>query len=365
MRILLDYRSALRHRTGVGELAHRLSEALVPKLAPGDELSIFSSSWKDRLPASGAVPGAHQVDLRIPVRLLNAAWHRLEWPPVEWLAGRYDVTYSLHPLIVPSRDAARVITIHDLFFLDHHDGTSAEIRRDYAALAASHADRADAIVVPSEYTKAQVLGRLGVEAARVAVCCLGAPDWRPRVEPPPGGPILFIGTIEPRKNLAGLLRAYERLIAIRPDAPRLVVAGRVPPQHASAATDLGGRVDYCGYVSDDERLRLYREASMLIMPSLDEGFGLPALEAMTIGLPVVASNRGSLPEVLGGAGLLVEPDDADGTAAAMARVLAEPATRQRMTDAGVARSRAFRWDTMAERVLDTFHAAIERRRSSR
>ena len=364
MRILLDYRSALRHRTGVGEQAHRLAESLVPLLAPDDALTIFSSSWKDRLPPD-AVPGARHVDRRIPVRLLNAAWHRLEAPPVEWLAGPHDVTHSLHPLMVPSHRAARVITIHDLYFLDNQERTSAEIRRDYARLAASHARRADAIVVPSEYTRSQVMARFGVDRSRIAVCSPGAPEWTRRVEPPPGGPILFVGTLEPRKNLAGLLKGYARLVDARPDAPPLVVAGKIPPEYASAAeANVGGRVDYRGYVSDEERLRLYRQASMLMLPSLDEGFGLPALEAMTIGLPVIAANRGSLPEVMAGAGILVEPDDPAAMATAMAHVLSEPATRQRMTEEGVARASTYRWGAMAARVYETFGAAIERRRGT-
>ena len=118
-------------------------------LSPDDALSVFSSSWKDRLPP-GVVAGAGQIDTRIPVRLLNFAWHRLEWPPAEWFAGPVDITQSMHPLLLPSRRAARFVTIHDLYFLDRPEHTASEIRRDYPALAAQHARRADGVVVPSE-----------------------------------------------------------------------------------------------------------------------------------------------------------------------------------------------------------------------
>lgn len=365
VRILLDYRSALRQRTGVGEFAHRLASALAARLPLADTLTLFSSSWKDRL-AAESVPGTTVVDARIPVRLLNFAWHQLEWPPAERLAGPVDVTHSLHPLMMPSRSAARCVTVHDLFFLDAPGLTSREIRRDYARLAASHARRADAVVVNSEYTRALVMERFHVERGRTVLCYPGAPDWPRRQEPAAAGPILFVGTIEPRKNLQGLLEAYGMLAESgAADVPGLVVAGRLPPEGSRDAAviartpaGIASRIRYLGYVSDEERQRLYREASMLVIPSFDEGFGLPALEAMTLGVPVVASRRGSLPEVLRDAGLFAEPDDPAGMAAAMRRLLDSPAERARLAAAGVARARDFRWETGAERVYDAYTAAV-------
>jgi hypothetical protein len=132
VRILIDYRPALRQRTGVGEYVHGLAAALAARLTREDSLTLFSSSWKDRLP-QGILPGTLQTDLRVPVRLLNFAWHRLEWPPLEWLAGPADVVQSMHPLMIPARTAARLVTIHDLYFLDRPEHTAAEIRRDYPA----------------------------------------------------------------------------------------------------------------------------------------------------------------------------------------------------------------------------------------
>lgn len=367
VRILLDYRSALRHRTGVGEFAHRLAAALAALLPLSDTLTLFSSSWKDRLPLE-AVPGTTVVDARIPVSLLNLAWHRLEWPPVELLAGAVDVTHSLHPLMMPTRSGARVITVHDLFFLDHPERTSGEIKRDYGRLAADHARRADAVVVNSEHTRNLVIDRLGVEPERTVLCYPGAPDWEPRTEPVVAGPILFVGTIEPRKNLGGLLEAFALLVeAGGGGVPDLVVAGRLPPAGSQEAAiiagtrpDLAARVRYLDYVDDEHRMRLYREASMLVIPSLDEGFGLPALEAMTVGLPVVAARRGSLPEVLGDAAMLVEPDDPAGMAGAMQQILGGPATRARLAGAGIARARAFRWEHGAARVYEAYKVATAR-----
>ena len=369
MRVLIDYRPALRQRTGVGEYAHQLAAALVSRLSPDDSLVLFSSSWKDRLRPS-PIPGTEVVDARIPVRVLNRLWHRWEWPPVEALAGAHDVVHSMHPLLMPARGAAQVITIHDLYFLDHPEDTDAEIRRDYAPLAGAHARRADAIVAVSDYTAGQVRRRFGIEPERLVVCPSGAPDWQPRGKRPSRGPILFVGTLEPRKNVGVLLEAYGRLIARFPGAPDLVLAGGAT-RHASellASIDrvpLAGRARHIGYVSGDQRQQLYRDAALLVMPSRDEGFGIPALEAMTIGVPVIAANRGALPEVVGDAGLLVDAADPEAITAAMHRLITEPGLAEECSRRGVRQSNRFRWDASAGRLLEAYRTAIERRHARR
>jgi len=367
--ILVDYRPALRQRTGVGEYVHWLATALTARLQPEDSLALFSSSLKDRLPVD-AIAGANQVDIRIPVRALNFAWHRLEWPPVEWLAPRADVVHSMHPLLIPSRSAAQIVTIHDLHFLDHPEQTSAEIRRDYPARAASHARRADGIVVNSKHTAQHVSERFGIDPDRITICYPGSPAWPRRPEPAGAGPVLFVGTTEPRKNLARLIEAYTSLLQRRTDAPDLIVAGGIPGSAdrffagTPAAENVRGRVRLTGYVSDKERQRLYREASMLVLPSLTEGFGITAVEAMTVGVPVVASNRGALPEVVGDAGILVNPENVSELSHALERVLSDEGLRRSMTERGLLQARRFTWSDSAQRLYDAYRAA-HRRRSAR
>lgn len=363
MRILLDYRPALRHRTGVGEYVHRLAVSLASgALAHPDALTLFSSSLSDRLDPS-AVPGAGAVDVRVPVKVLNLLWHRLEWPPVQWFAGAVDLAHSMHPLLMPARNAVRFVTIYDLYFLDRPQETWAEIRRDYARLAPAHARRADRVVVISAHTRRQVEERLGVPPERIVVCPPGAPDWPAREDPEPGGPILFVGTIEPRKNVPGLLAAYGRLVARYPDAPKLVLAGRLPPEGLGALPPgvPSDRIEARGYVTDAERRDLYRRASVLIMPSFDEGFGIPAVEAMTIGLPVIVANRGALPEVVGTAGLLIDPDDHDGIAATLERVLTDDRLRAQLSAEGLVRSREYNWDWSARHLAIAYAAALRER----
>ncbi|MFI5177804.1 MAG: glycosyltransferase family 4 protein [Vicinamibacterales bacterium] len=366
MRTLLDYRPALRERTGVGEYVHELARALVQSAPAGESLTLFSSSLTDRL-SPGTVPGAQTVDRRVPVRALNFAWHRLGWPPVESLAaGPYDVVHSTHPLLIPSRHAARLVTIYDLDFLDHPERTRAEIRRDYPALAADHARRADHVVVISQHTAREVQARLGVAADRISICYPGAPAWPRRDGEPANGCVLFLGTLSPRKNLGTLLDAYEQLLARRPASPPLVLAGGVTADAESIVDrtrrpPLAGRVEVTGYVAPERRQDLYRRALVFVMPSFMEGFGMPVVEAMTCGVPVIAANRGALPEAVGQAGRLIDPEDAHALGLAIDALLGDAGERRRLSDAGVAQAARFTWAAAAAGVRHAWTAAVDHR----
>jgi glycosyltransferase involved in cell wall biosynthesis len=379
VQILVDYRPALRARTGVGEYMHEIIRAYTA--THDDDVVAFTSSWRDRPAADTARElGARVVDRRVPVRVLNFLWHRLQWPPIEALAGSVDVAHAAHPLMIPSRRAARVVTVHDLYFLDHphrtgaaagrSGGEGAEIRRDYPALTEAHARAADAVVTPSQYTKDLVVSRLGVPADRVYACPFGAPAWRTlgrQPQRPANGYFLFVGTLVARKNVGTLLDAYERMIASWSESPRLVIAGAATSDAVAwlqrlQQPTLAGRVEHVGYVSENDRERLYAGALALVMPSLDEGFGVPALEAMAAGVPVIASNRGALPEVLGDAGTLLDAQDIDGFSAAMERVARDREWATGRASAGLARAASFTWETTAVRLRQAYLDAVARRR---
>jgi glycosyltransferase involved in cell wall biosynthesis len=363
VRILVDYRPALRERSGVGEYLHRLISALASGPGRRDDIVLFSSSFKDRL-RRDVIAGATVADRRVPVRVLNRLWHQAGWPPVELLVkGPFDVVHSPHPLMLPSRSAARVVTIHDLDFLSHPERTAGEVYRDYPKLVRDHAHLADHIVVISAFTGGEVHQRLDVPRSSITVCRAGAPDWKPRTALPPEGPILFVGTLEPRKNVTGLFDAYERLLTLGRNVPELILAGRAAPAAAPwlqrlSKPPLAGRVRHLGYVTDAQRKILYERARLLVLPSYNEGFGLPALEAMTIGVPVVASNRGAIPEVLGDAGIMVEPDDSDGLAAAMERLLFDTTAARRAAAQGVRRSLTFKWEASADALRAAYDRAV-------
>jgi glycosyltransferase involved in cell wall biosynthesis len=367
MRILVDYRPALRARTGVGEYIRQLVQAYTASHA--DDVAVMTSSWKDRpAPTLGGELGARVIDRRVPVVLLNYLWHRLEWPPVETLSGPVDVVHAAHPLLIPSRRAAQVVTIHDLFFLEHPERVRGEIRRDYPELAPAHARRAHAVITSSRRTQTLITERLGVPPDRVYCCPPGAPAWKtlgtsPRV--PADGYVLLLGTLEARKNVGVILDAFERLAQVGSSA-RLVVAGRATPDADAWLARMSGaplqtHVEYIGYVTDDRREAIFAGARALVLPSLDEGFGLTALEAMSAGVPVLASNRGSLPEVIGSGGILLEPADVDGWTTAIDRVTTDAAWARELGCAGLERAKAFTWHATAARLGQAYRDAVDRR----
>jgi glycosyltransferase involved in cell wall biosynthesis len=309
------------------------------------------------------------IDRRIPVRALNYLWHRAEWPPIEILAGPCDVVHAAHPLLIPAKRAAQVVTIHDLFFLSHPERTRAEVRRDYAELAAKHARRADAVITPSDHTRQLIVEKLGVPFERIHLCPPGAPTWSslgkvPNV--PSDGCILFIGTLEPRKNVGTLLDAYARLAGSGRSVPRLVLAGASTPDASEwlnriERPPLKDLVSYVGYVRDDQRERLFAGARALVMPSLDEGFGLPVLEAMSAGVPVIASDGGALPEVVSTGGTIVGATDVAGWVTAIERVASDREWAAAQGRAGLDRAKQFTWGAAAKAVREAYIAARTRR----
>jgi len=214
-----------------------------------------------------------------------------------------------------------------------------------------------------------------VPDTRVVVCRPGVPEWVRAAGPTaswagPNGYILFVGTLEPRKNVMGLLDAYERLLGRKPDAPNLVLAGGIPPMAEAAlrarlAGPLAARVEVRGYLPPEDRPGVYAGASMLVLPSHMEGFGLPVLEALALGIPVLVSDRGALPEVAGDAGLVSAVGDADGLAAQMARVIDEPGLADTMRIRGFRQAELFNWHEAATAVRERLSATVAERRGGR
>ncbi len=314
VRIVLDYRPALRQRTGVGEFVHQLARALATEALRPDAATTWRfcrPRGRIGLPRSLRRELAHVeiLDRRVPVRAITWSWNHLGWPPVEWLTGAADVVHAQTPLLIPARGAARVITIHDLDFLHHPDRAHAEMRRDFPGLVQGHARRADQIVVSSRYAAGEVVRQLGVAARpahglltrRAGVgrrrCARNAPG---RIR----ATILFLGTRRAAKKRRRLARGLRQAPRPRPDAPPLVIAGRcrrgaAPLLERAARRPSRAPSIFAATSATSDRPALYRDARMLVLPSFEEGFGLPILEAMACGVPVVISNRGSLPEVAG------------------------------------------------------------------
>jgi glycosyltransferase involved in cell wall biosynthesis len=269
-----------------------------------------------------------------------------------------------------------VITVHDLNFLHYPQFLTAESRRYYNQQIEWAVRRTDHILADSHATKSDLISLLDVPVGKITVVHLAAdPAFRPlgeadvrrvtaRYELKPGY-VLFVGTLEPRKNLPGLLQAYRWLLdADVTRAPLVVIGGkgwlydavfeRVETLH------LSGHVRFLHDVPDADLPGMYSAAGVLATPSFYEGFGLPALEAMACGTPVVVADRASLPEGVGEAGLLVDPNDPDDIARALVRVLTDQPLRAKMRGQGLARAGRFTWQRTAQATLDVYREVIER-----
>ena len=291
-----------------------------------------------------------------------AAWHRLRRPGVPAGAGAgADVVHAPSLAIPPPGRRPLVVTVHDLAFRSHPDCFPPRGRAFHERGLALARSEAAAVVVPSRFTAGE-LADAGFDPARIHVVPHGIdrpPEPHPGPGPgrdvvPPGPYLLAVGTREPRKGLGLLLAAHAALRATRPELA-LVVAG--PPGWGPPVDLDRPGVTAPGRVSEAELDALYRGAAALALPSRTEGFGLPALEAMARGCPVVASAAGALPEVVGGAGLLVPAGDADALAAALARLIDDEDERRRRAEAGRRRAAGFTWAACVEGHLAAYRAA--------
>jgi glycosyltransferase involved in cell wall biosynthesis len=370
LRIGIDARLVYYQRGGIGQyIIH-----LVPELArwnTRDDYTILRSR-KERAPlALREAPRFKDIPLWTPP---HNRFEQLALP-VELARLRLDLLHS-PDFIPPWRGRfRRLITIHDLTFLYYPQFLTAQSRRYYNDQIERAVRVADHISADSTATKEDLVRLLGVRPDKVTVVLL-APDpiYRPldkAVCTPTlarhklnRGFILFTGTLEPRKNIAGLLTAYRALCDRKPSTSPLVLAGRRGWLYDEifgqvAALKLADRVRFIENLPNEELVALYNAAALLVLPSFYEGFGLPVLEAMACGIPVVCSERGSLPEIAGDAARLVNPDDLDGLAASMERVLEDEPLRAQMRSRGLANIARFSWEKTAKETLDIYRALLQ------
>ena len=348
MRVGLDATPLLGARTGIG----RYTGSLLAALADGpDELVQTAFTLRGRL---AALPGVELRQRPAPARGLQEAWARGEWPPVELLTGRLDVFHATNFVLPPLRRARGVVTVHDLAFLRMTDTVSAASAR-YRALVPRSIRRASVVLTPSEAVAEQVRQAYAPAVPVVAIPHGVDPGWASTTQSAadvrarlglPAEYVLFVGTLEPRKDVDTLLAAH----ALLPDAPRLVLVG--PP-------GWGEQVDVAGCVTpgflDDADLRpVVAGASALVLPSRDEGFGLPVLEALAAGTPVVCSDLPVLREVGGAHAAYAPVGDAEAFAAALAAVLADPPDPA----PGRAYATGFTWARCAERHRAAYTLAL-------
>lgn len=360
--------------TGVGVAAADLTRALVAR-DPESSYVLFANSRKDRFPADGwQGPNVRIVDRRIPNRILTTLWAKASWPPMEKLCGPCDVVHAHGPLPLPVTRARTIATVYDLFFYHHPELTDPVATAPLVAGMKKLLPRADRIVTASETVRGQIVADFGIDPARVACIPLGLRpeqlaeadadhrhELRKRLRLPSSF-ILFVGTLEPRKNAGGLIRAFAELRKQkRHDGTRLLIAGQrgfryEASEKAIADCNITTEVRILDYLEARDVKALISLSRMVVVPSLDEGFGLPMLEAMAQGTVVAASRRGALPEVAADAALLFDPDDMGQFTDAMAAGLQNDTRRSELVARGRERCKQFTWDAAAERMLSLYAA---------
>jgi alpha-1,3-rhamnosyl/mannosyltransferase len=378
MLIGLDAIPLTEPRAGVGHYTYELARALA-HASPGDEFELVYPSSYPPVDLEGREPLPPNLkEARVRVGALGRRW---------WSAGlpRYAARRGLRLFHGTNYEvplwggAVRVLTVHDLSLLSHPE--THERRRVWRARRRLPlmALAADAVVTPTEAVRREVCSRLRVSPSKVFAVHEAAREcFKPMSKNEAaealrglgvdGEFLLAVGTIEPRKNLLTLVRAFEEVLRERPESGlRLVVAGgrgwlSGPLFESIEKSHARGRVVLAGYVTDEQLRALYSTCAAFVYPSLYEGFGLPPLEAMSCGAPVVAGWTPAVAEVSGGAARLFDPRDHAQLASAILELLDDHTARRALSEAGLRRAADFSWQRTARATLDVYAEALKRSR---
>jgi glycosyltransferase involved in cell wall biosynthesis len=375
LRIAIDGTAIPRRMAGAGVYTYQLVRALA-ETAGDHRLLVFARPGLfDDLAADH--PRLRVVHVAPTSRAARLAWEQTVLPLL-LRRLRVDVLHSPHhhtPLASPG--LRRVVTFHDLTFLLLPQRYPPARRLYMEGLTRAAARVADAIITPSQVVRQEVIDRLGVPVERVVAIpeaagpqyepiededTLGRLRWKYRL---PNRYILSVGSLEPGKNRARLIRAYARLRSEGIDSP-LAIAGQPAWRYEGdfelvRRLGLDAHVRFLGYVPDEEMPALYSGATLLAFPSLYEGFGLPVLEAMACGTPVVTANVSASAEVAGAAAVLVDPKDTEALAEAMGRVLSDEALRADLRSRGLERAQQFSWQRAARQTLTVYEVVAAKR----
>ncbi|MDM8521638.1 glycosyltransferase family 1 protein [Anaerolineales bacterium HSG6] len=373
MKITLDVSPTAQGHAGLGRYAGEVARALAEH-EPQADLTLFYNETQ---------PSDHLPDnlTRLPSQIVsmgNKPWRMgvmassfLRWP-MDSTFGATQIFHATNHLLAHFSQAKTVYTLHDLIFL-HYPEYHLFYNRWYLTLTMPrYLQTADMIITPSECSKQDALRFYDLPEEKFRVIYEApAPTFQPSHDADllqqvkqryqlPDQFVLHVGTIEPRKNLSRLLEAFQPLLSDWPDL-RLVLIGKkgwLYDQFFQRLQQLGleERVIFPGFVAEEDLPAIYQLATVFVYPSLYEGFGLPPIEAMACGTPVVSSNSSSLPEVVGDAGLLIDPNDSQAIHVAMQRVLSSADLRADLAERGLKQAAKFSWQQAASELMDVYRA---------
>jgi glycosyltransferase involved in cell wall biosynthesis len=373
MRVGIDATAVPMQRTGAGNYIVNLVRT-VGQVDTVNEYVVFGQSPHEAdLSPNEGFPNVRFMRQDFPGRAARLMWEQAGLPR-QVRALRLDVLHSPH-YTMPLRHSARsVVTFCDMTFVLHPDLHEWVKRIFFPTMMRLSARRADRLIAISDSTRDDLVRMWGVEGSRVTAIPLAADaEFRPRSREEiaeacgryglrPDGYILYVGMLEPRKNVDRLVEAFATVANQLSDVD-LVIAGRrgwMYDEIFSRVETLGlrDRVRFTGYVPNQDLPALYGGARLFAYPSRYEGFGLPVLEAMSCGAPVVTTNVSAMPEVAGDAAILVAPDDVAGLAAGLLRVLGDHALRDDLRCRGLARAKTFSWERCARETIAVYEAAF-------
>jgi glycosyltransferase involved in cell wall biosynthesis len=374
MRIAIDYTSAVRQAAGIGRYTRGLISAAI-QLDPENHYFLLVAGGSSQPPAPSPI-AANVVYRRIPAsdRALAVLWHRLRLPLfADVWAGGADLFHSPDFTLPPLLRARGILTVHDLSFLHYPECAPPGLLAYLKAVVPRSVHNARLVLADSESTRRDIVELLGTRPEKVRVVYAGVgPEFKPVFDPPLLAEararyglawpfVLNVGTLEPRKNHVRLIRGFAQLLPRNPDLRLVLVGGKgwlYEDVYAEVSRlNLQDRVIFPGFVTDADLPALYSLASIFAYPSLYEGFGLPVLEAMACGTPVVCSSASSLPEVAGDAALLADPTDVDALTHALDEALTNDPLRAELRRRGAAQAARFTWPAAARTLLDAYQAA--------
>ncbi|MCA9934304.1 MAG: glycosyltransferase family 4 protein [Ardenticatenaceae bacterium] len=371
MRIGIDVTSAVVQGGGIGRYTRELVRALAQQDSPY-EYRFFSAKRPSILPVPNPLPEQDGISYHpapLNERWLYRLWYRLRLPlPVQLITGRLDLFHSPDFVLPPvSGGIPTLLTVHDLSFAHYPEVFPEPLVRYLNTVVPWSVGRATHILADSQATKDDLTTLWHVPAEKITVLYSGVD---PRFRPVESGAVmtavrqryqlgdapymLAVGTVQPRKNYQMLIRAFAPLAGKFPH--NLIIAGGKGWLYDEMMAEVGrqgldGRVHFIGFVDDDDLPALYSGADLYVFPSLYEGFGLPLLEAMGCGVPVLTSNASSLPEVAGAAAVQLSPHDETAWTTAMAELLGDDTRRVQMVAAGFRQARQFSWGKSAKQLL--------------
>lgn len=375
--IAIDYTPAWEQSAGIGRYVRELTAALAMHDQENAYRLFVAGVTASDLPTSPA-PNFKWKSTSLTPQWLARLWHRARIPvPVELFTGGIDLFHATDFVLPPTLPATRkLLTVHDLSFVRVPEAASPPLKAYLDVVVPRSVSRADHILADSDATKRDLIDLYQTPETKVSVLYSGVDERFQKVNDSRALEdvqaklgltglkyLLSVGTVQPRKNYARNIEALAKLRAIGHDLHYAIAGGKGwlddEMHRIIERTGMTGFVHLLGFVDDEDLPALYSGARMLVLASLYEGFGLPVLEAMACGTPVVTSDISSLPEVAGEAAILVDPYDVDAIVKAIAAIDTDVQLRARLTEAGFAQAARFSWRRSAAQLLDVYENMLE------